>query len=263
VDGDRSSRTTGRKPHHGRRRCLETPLGKSRALAPARSAATVVRLQVVAEPRLPTPERALHWDTAYRSRAVDELSWFQSSPTISFELIHCLSVGPGAAVIDVGGGASILVDLLADDGFTDLTVLDISESALAAVRKRLGGSSSVRLLCQDLVTWHPEQQFDLWHDRAVFHFLVDEAGRDAYLETLRQALRPDGALVMATFADDGPDRCSGLPVARYSPDDLRDQLGVAFEIVETRREEHMTPSGVVQPFTWLAAKRSVRGPGRP
>jgi SAM-dependent methyltransferase len=204
---------------------------------------------------LTTSERAQHWDTAYRSRGVDELSWFQSSPTISFQLIHRLSVGSGAAVIDVGGGASILVDLLADAGFTDLTVLDISESALAAVRERLGGNPSVTLLCQDLLTWHPDQPFDLWHDRAVFHFLVDEADRDRYLETLRHALRPGGALVMATFAAGGPDRCSGLPVCRYTPEDLRNQLGNEFEVVETRREEHLTPSGVVQPFTWLAAKR--------
>jgi SAM-dependent methyltransferase len=177
---------------------------------------------------------------------------------MSLELIEALRTPRDAAVVDIGGGASRLVDCLVDRGFGDLTVLDVSVSALEEVRSRLG-DSPVFLLHEDLLDWQPDRQYDLWHDRAVFHFLVTEADRQTYLEKLREALRPGGSLILGTFALDGPEVCSGLPVTRYSADDLSHMLGSTFEPVQTRRELHTTPRGSVQPFTWLAGR--IRGRG--
>jgi SAM-dependent methyltransferase len=204
-------------------------------------------------------QRAQHWDAAYEVRGVTEVSWFQPVATVSIELIERLETPTDASVIDIGGGASLLVDALLERGFSDLSVLDVSKSALDAVRERLGPTKPVALLHQDLLGWKPERRFDLWHDRAVFHFLVDRSDRATYLQTLRSALRPGGAVVMATFASDGPEYCSGLPVARYSSVDLAEILGPDFAVVEQLREEHVTPAGATQPFTWVAARNVVDG----
>jgi hypothetical protein len=203
--------------------------------------------------------RAQHWDATYEDHGPTGVSWFQPATTASVRLIDRLGLPKDAAVIDIGGGASLLVDTLVMQGFSDLSVLDVSKTALDAVRARLGLSDPVTLLQEDVLDWKPERHFDLWHDRAVFHFLVDRGDRELYLERLRSTLRPDGALVIATFAADGPEHCSGLPVARYSPADLAEILGPEFEIVEQFREEHLTPAAVTQPFTWLAARRVGAG----
>jgi SAM-dependent methyltransferase len=174
---------------------------------------------------------------------------------VSLEIITALGVGAGSAVIDVGGGASRLVDELLSAGFTDLSVLDVSQAALDIARRRLGVlSQSVRWLHEDVLTWEPTRRYDLWHDRAVFHFLVDQDDQAHYLYLLRRGLAPGGGLVMATFAADGPTFCSGLPTARYGPEELFAALGDAFEPVAIRREEHITPAGTMQPFSWLAAR---------
>ncbi|MGP8163719.1 MAG: class I SAM-dependent methyltransferase [Acidimicrobiales bacterium] len=182
------------------------------------------------------------------------MSWFQSEPELSLELIDLLGISPSTAVVDVGGGASSLVDRLVKRGFTDISVLDISAAALEAGHRRVGESPPVQWLHEDLLVWQPGRRFGLWHDRAVFHFLTDEVDRERYLAALASGLEPGGALVMATFAEDGPEFCSGLPVLRYSSEELVDVLGRGFRAVATRRELHTTPSGVVQPFTWLAAR---------
>lgn len=182
------------------------------------------------------------------------MSWFQPEPQLSLELIAALGVDKSAAVIDVGGGASCLVDHLVGDGWRDVSVLDVSAAALIAARGRLPSDAPVTWLHQDLLTWTPTRNYRLWHDRAVFHFLVDTAEQTAYLGVLHAAVEPGGAVILATFAPDGPERCSGLPVARYSTDDLATLIGDGFEVVESRREEHTTPSGTCQPFTWVAAR---------
>lgn len=202
----------------------------------------------------PSAERARHWDCAYESRGASGVSWFQAVPTVSLELVEALEVPHGAAIIDIGGGASSLVDDLLRRGFTDLSVLDVSKTALADARSRVGESAPVSWLCQDVVSWNPDRRYDLWHDRAVFHFLTDDADRKSYLDVLESGIAPNGALVMATFAEDGPRLCSGLPVARYSPHSLSVVLGPGWEVVEARREVHTTPTGGRQPFTWIAAK---------
>ncbi len=201
-------------------------------------------------------DRAKQWDTTYTDRGATGVSWFQAVPTPSLHVIDVLGIAPAASVIDVGGGAASLVDHLIALGFTDLTVLDISEVALTAARARVGEQAPVSWVHEDVLAWRPPRQFDLWHDRAVFHFLVDPVGQQRYLATLRAALAPAGALILATFAPDGPDHCSGLPVARYSAEDLTALLGDAFTVVDTFREEHTAPTGVRQPFTWIAARRA-------
>ena len=191
----------------------------------------------------------------YEGRADDSLSWFQDEPTLSLELVDVLGVGPDESVIDVGGGASRLVDRLLLKGFTDLTVLDVAASALAASQHRVGADHHVTWIAQDLASWQPERQYDLWHDRAVLHFFAH--GEVAiYRGLLDRAIARGGAVILAAFAPDGPQFCSGLPVQRYSADDLGALLGTSFEIVEQRSETHITPSGVAQPFTWIAARRS-------
>ena len=206
-------------------------------------------------------DRARHWDDTYTQRGTEGVSWFQAVPAPSLHMIDVLGISRGARVIDLGGGASSLVDHLLARGFTDVTVLDISAVALAAARARVGEHAAVSWLREDVLTWRPQRQFDLWHDRAVFHFLVDPVGQRRYLATLRAALAPAGAVIIATFAPDGPDHCSGLPVARYSADDLTALLGDAFAVIGTSRQEHTTPAGAPQPFTWLAARRRPAGAG--
>jgi len=200
-------------------------------------------------------ERGNHWDRAYRTRGAKGVSWFQVKPVMSLQMIRLLGIEPSTAVIDIGGGASLLVDHLVADGFVDVSVLDLSEVALEEGRQRLGGAGAVTWLHEDVLTWRPTRRFGLWHDRAVFHFLTNEGDRARYLTTLSEALGPGAGLVMATFADDGPEFCSGLPVARYSAEQLVDVLGERFTVVETQRELHTTPAGVVQPFTWVAGVR--------
>ncbi len=204
--------------------------------------------------RWTSEERARHWEAAYTGRGFDGVSWYQEVPSVSLELIDALGVPPDAAVIDVGGGASTLVDHLVEQGFSDVSVLDVSAAALAEARGRLGDAAPVSWLHEDLLLWRPERRFDLWHDRAVFHFLVSPDERAMYLATLGAAIETDGFVVLATFAPQAPEFCSGLPVARYSVDDLTDLFGVGFELVQTRREEHVTPGGSTQPFTWVAGR---------
>jgi SAM-dependent methyltransferase len=197
---------------------------------------------------------AQRWDATYRERGIDGVSWFQATPVRSLQLIDLLGISPDGAVIDVGGGASTLVDRLVKRGFVDISILDISQAALEAAQRRVGTDAPVCWLRDDLLAWRPERRFDLWHDRAVFHFLVEPRDRDRYLTTLRSALTPGGAIIIATFAPDGPDHCSGLPVARYSGDDLAKRLGSSFHVIDSGREEHTTPTGGRQPFTWVAAR---------
>jgi hypothetical protein len=173
---------------------------------------------------------------------------------MSLALIDRLGVPQAAPIIDVGGGASLLVDELLARGYTDLTVLDVSPKALSIARQRLGDSAPVRWLCEDITTWQPKRRYGLWHDRAVFHFLTDPGERGQYLRALHEAIGLRGAVIMATFAVDGPEKCSGLSVARYDTGEL-ERLLDGFRLVVSSREEHLTPGGAVQPFTWIAARR--------
>lgn len=197
-------------------------------------------------------DRQSHWDRVYATRPATQVSWFQTSPAPSLEMIGAAGVAPTASVLDIGGGASLLVDRLIDQGFQRISVLDVSAEALAASKARLGPrAAQVDWLVEDVTRWSPAPEaFDLWHDRAVFHFLVGEADRQAYVRALIQGLRRGGHAVLATFALSGPDRCSGLPVQRYSPETLQATVGASFQLVEAKAEAHRTPSGVTQDFVW-------------
>jgi SAM-dependent methyltransferase len=196
-----------------------------------------------------------YWDSVYERRGASGVSWYQSVPRASLDLIRELGIARDTPVIDAGAGASALAGLLAAAGFTDLTAVDVSARALQAARRQLGGGADrIHWIHADLLTWRPDRRYGLWHDRAVFHFLTQPAERAAYLATLRAGLRADGAVILATFAPDGPSQCSGLPVARYSPADLGRVLGAGFTVTAVRSERHTTPGGAVQPFTWIAAK---------
>lgn len=197
-----------------------------------------------------------HWDTVYTSKRPDEVSWFQREPTVSLELIRKAAPSLAAAIIDVGGGASVLVDRLLGAGYRDVTVLDVSQAALDVARERLASAAaSVTWLDADILTAAlPQAAFDVWHDRALFHFLTDADDRARYIRQARQSLKPGGSIVIATFAHDGPTKCSGLPVVRYTTDGLQQEFGAAFRLVETVREEHVTPSGSTQAFVYCVLR---------
>jgi trans-aconitate methyltransferase len=199
------------------------------------------------------PDRAEHWDGRYAAAGATGVSWYQAHARTSVELIDAVGRTRDSAILDVGGGASTLVDDLLADGQRDVSVLDVSASALDIARRRLGDPPEVTWIVADLLGWTPPRRWDLWHDRAVLHFLVDAGDRASYVALLRQALRRGGAFVIGTFADDGPTHCSGLAVRRYAATDLADLLGDV-TVVEERREVHRTPGGAAQPFTWLAGR---------
>jgi trans-aconitate methyltransferase len=193
-----------------------------------------------------------HWNRVYTTRAVDAVSWYQAQPKISLELIAAADLPVDAPIIDVGGGASVLVDCLLAQGRSALSVLDVSAAALANARKRLGANATkVQWIEADVREFEPTQRYALWHDRAVFHFLTDPADRAAYKAVLRRSLKPRAHAVVATFALDGPARCSGLDVAHYDAVTLHAQFGDDFEMLDSRRETHITPAGAEQRFTWV------------
>jgi 2-polyprenyl-3-methyl-5-hydroxy-6-metoxy-1,4-benzoquinol methylase len=193
-----------------------------------------------------------HWETVYTTKAPTELSWFQSEPTVSLRLIQNVAPSAETAIIDVGGGASTLVDGLLSSRYRNITVLDIAAAGLAHARARLGRSSSmVQWICADVLRAQlPAAGFDVWHDRAVFHFLTSPEDRRAYVEQVAGAVRQNGHVIVGAFAEDGPMRCSGLEVARYTAARLHAQFGAAFDLIDSVREEHITPSGARQSFQY-------------
>lgn len=201
--------------------------------------------------------RKEHWNQVYQTKAPDEVSWFQARPTISLKLIEKSGIGKAQGVIDVGGGASVLVDFLLDAGFERPAVLDISAAALALPRQRLRErAGNVEWFEADVTEFNPPRRFALWHDRAVFHFLTDKADRRKYLETLKRTLTPDGHAVIATFAIDGPAKCSGLAVARYDAPAICAELSDEFQLVEQVDETHLTPWGSEQKFVYFLFKKA-------
>jgi SAM-dependent methyltransferase len=190
-----------------------------------------------------------HWNQVYSTRQEQELSWFEETPVISLELILTPRLDIHAPVLDVGGGSSRLVDALLDRGFTQPFVLDISAAALEKSKRRLASRAPlVRWIVADITSWEPDRQYGAWHDRAVFHFLTTEEQRLAYRSALERAVVSGGTVVIGTFALDGPERCSGLPVQRYSPESLAAELGPAFACSAVRRIDHATPAGKGQRF---------------
>jgi hypothetical protein len=197
-----------------------------------------------------------HWESLYGTRSAEAVSWYQRRAARSLEMIRAAAPDLASPIIDVGGGASVLVDELLAAGYTDLTVMDLAGTALAVARSRLGArADEVRWLEADVrQVALPAAHYALWHDRAVFHFLTEPGDRAAYVAQVERSVRSGGHVLVATFAEDGPTRCSGLPVARYSAAALHDELGPAFELVSSAREEHVTPMGVRQAFTYCLCR---------
>jgi SAM-dependent methyltransferase len=217
-----------------------------------------------AEAAQSSESRRAHWEDVYSGRSSDELGWYQATPRMSLELVTAAAnqaAGNATAILDAGGGTSQLGLRLAAAGYTDVTVADISPTALKTSGARLG-SQYLTWVDADLLTWQPTRTFQVWHDRAVFHFLTSPQDRAAYLATVRTALRDGGTVILGTFAAGGPEQCSGLPVARYGPADLAAELTAAFgaevEVAGQRSDQHRTPAGAVQPFTWVTARLAPR-----
>ena len=211
-----------------------------------------------------TDELRDHWQKVYATRAPTEVSWYQPVPERSLALIRDTGVPPDAPLLDVGAGASTLVDQLLAAGYTDLTVLDISGTALATAQARLGAAAArVRWVEADITRFTPERRYALWHDRAVFHFLVEPDRRQRYLDTLGAALAPGGHLILATFGPQGPTRCSGLPVQRYAAAELDALLAPRYRLVRSEIEDHRTPAGQPQQFLygwWQMISPTLPGP---
>lgn len=198
----------------------------------------------------------VHWDSVYRSKDASRVSWYQAEPQPSLDAIDRFGARCKQSIIDIGGGASSLVDSLIGRGWTDLAVLDLAESALDVARDRIGDTSSqVAWICADVTKWRPLRHWDVWHDRAVFHFLTGAEQRQAYKEALGKGLSEGGLFLIATFALDGPEMCSGLPVQRYDAKGLQAELGAGYELLDTWREVHTTPWGSKQNFTWCAFRK--------
>jgi hypothetical protein len=203
------------------------------------------------------PGAASRWDGAYAQGEATR-SWFEQEPAMSLRMLSSAGVPATDAVIDVGGGASPLAQALLDRGFGDVTVLDVSETGMRYARRRLGPrAGQVRWLTADVLTWQPGRRYRAWHDRAVFHFLTTARQRRDYLRALGAATGPGAVAVFGCFAPDGPEQCSGLPVARYTPAQLAGELGGQWRLVSQDRQEHVTPAGLIQPFTWAALRKQA------
>ncbi|MFZ9509099.1 MAG: class I SAM-dependent methyltransferase [Burkholderiaceae bacterium] len=191
-----------------------------------------------------------HWEQVYRSRSTTEVSWYRAHLERSLESIRRIAPNPNAAILDVGAGASTLVDDLLSAGYTRLSVLDIAASALESTRARLGKrAAEVNWLVGNVLDIElPAHHFDVWHDRAVFHFLTSASDRQAYVAQMTAALRPGGHVLIATFGPEGPLRCSGLEVVRYDAQSLSKELGKAFRLIDWTLEHHETPAGATQQF---------------
>ena len=204
-------------------------------------------------------DRQAHWENIYTTKGEAEVSWFEETSTESLRLLQLVGAQPSSAIIDVGGGTSHLVDNLLAKGFENLTVLDLSAAALTSARARLGAKSeAVKWIVADATEWLPTDTYDVWHDRAAFHFLTSEREQRAYIKRLKQALKRGGHLIVGTFALDGPEKCSGLPVVRHSAESLSALLAPDFDLIDSRRHDHITPWQAVQKFEFSAFRYKLR-----
>lgn len=202
-------------------------------------------------------QSATHWENIYSTKSIRDVSWFQKNARYSLDFIRRTQVTHDARIIDVGGGASILISDLILSGYKNLTVIDISAEAIKVAQNQLGAAANcVQWIQADITKVKlPDHSYDLWHDRAAFHFLTEPNERAAYIKTVSAAVKPSGHLILATFAEDGPLKCSGLQIVRYSPQELSAQFDCAFSLVHHEYEEHATPSGTVQRFVYCQFRR--------
>ncbi len=201
--------------------------------------------------------RSEHWDRVYRSKRETDVSWYQAKPELSLALIREYAPDKNSSVIDIGGGASPLAAELLRESYRDLAVLDISAATLEKAKDNLGGNASnIEWIVADVTEWKPERQWSVWHDRALFHFLTDDAAQDAYIRALNAATAPGAIAIISGFAPDGPEKCSGLSVVRYDAKSLSARLGERFDLLAEKREAHETPGGSVQKFYYAVLRKS-------
>lgn len=197
-------------------------------------------------------DRKQHWEKVYQQKSPHEVSWYQENPLLSLQLIQHCRLAPDAALIDVGGGASTLVDSLINESYTNVTVLDVSAHALEHAKTRLADKAgAVEWFAADITRFNPPGKYSLWHDRAVFHFLTSRSDREKYISVLKQVLEPGGYMIIMAFALDGPVKCSGLDIVQYDAEKLRAELGEGFELLETGHDIHSTPAGNQQKFAFF------------
>jgi len=200
-----------------------------------------------------------YWEKVYQTRKSTDVSWYQTFPKVSLDLIDSTGIGPNEKIIDIGGGASVLVDKVLERGFRDVTVLDISLKAIDYAKQRLGElAKNVHWLDGDIRDFEPSRLYDLWHDRAVFHFFTDPEDRKRYIEVMKRTVKPGGQVIMATFALEGPPQCSGLNVERYDSDKLAKELGGTFELIKSVEEEHLTPWTAEQKFIYCCFRKKTQ-----
>jgi len=201
-------------------------------------------------------DRQTHWNDTYSAKADNQVSWFQVRPERSLELIAAAAPDRAAPIIDIGGGASRLADTLLGLGYSDITVLDIAATGLSRTKARLGAQADkLSWIVADVTQWQPSRIWQVWHDRAVFHFLTEAEAQDAYIAALKRGTAAGSSVIIATFALNGPERCSGLSVQRYSPATLATRLGADFALYAESEESHATPFGTTQPFQYAAFRR--------
>lgn len=202
-------------------------------------------------------DRKKHWENIYHTKATNEVSWYQPNPATSLDFIHQFNIPKNAKIIDIGGGDSYLVDHLLDLDYTDVTVLDISESALERAKLRLGDrAGKVKWIVADAVTFKPSEKYDFWHDRAAFHFLTQEQEIENYINNVQQSIKPNGILIIGTFSEQGPKKCSGIEIKQYSETTMTSRLNKYFEKIKCITVDHVTPSDTIQNFIFCSFRKS-------
>ena len=197
-----------------------------------------------------------HWEKIYENKQEEELSWFQPYPKTSMEFLELFNLPLTAKIIDIGGGSSHFADVLLERGYTNIWVLDISELAIASAKKRLGEKAiRINWVVEDITAFNPPVQFDFWHDRAAFHFLTSEEKINKYISIAEKAIKKDGYMVLGTFSENGPEKCSGLDIKQYSEASMSGRFGVSFERIKCIHEDHLTPSNLVQNFLFCSFRR--------
>lgn len=203
-------------------------------------------------------DRKKHWEQIYQTKQLNEVSWYQSTPETSLSFFEQFNIHKRAKIIDIGGGDSLLVDNLLDRGYQDITVLDISESSLERAKVRLGDhAATVKWIVADAATFTPNEVYDFWHDRAAFHFLTKDEEIEAYINTVQKSIKPSGILVIGTFSEQGPRKCSGIEIKQYSEASMTDRLKDSFEKIECITVEHKTPFDTIQQFVFCSFRKPV------
>jgi SAM-dependent methyltransferase len=201
-------------------------------------------------------DRRIHWDNIYNKKELERLSWYQPLPATSLSFLKQFSIPVTAKIIDIGGGDCLFVDYLLDLGYQDITVLDISELALDRAKKRLGDrAANVKWIAEDVTIFKPDEKYDFWHDRATFHFLTNEREINKYLKTARQSINPSGILVIGTFSEEGPKKCSGIEIKQYSEAKMTDTLKKYFDKIKCITVDHMTPFDTIQKFIFCSFRK--------